>query len=40
MKKIVINEIEYEEYAFNRVFHSNVEFQKSYYKFTKIYEKS
>ena len=37
--KEIINEIEYEEYAFNRVFHSNVEFQKSYYKFTKIYEK-
>ena len=37
--KRIIEEIEYEEYKFNRVFHSNVEFQKSYYKFNKIYEK-
>lgn len=37
--KEIINEIEYEEYTFNRLFHSNIEFQKSYYKFAKIYEK-
>lgn len=37
--KEIIEEIEYEEYKFNQVFHSNVEFQKSYYKFDKIYEK-
>ena len=37
--KNIINEIEYEEYSFNRLFHSNVEFQKSYFKFAKIYEK-
>lgn len=35
----IIDEIEYEEYKFNQIFHSNVEFQKSYFKFTKIYEK-
>ena len=37
--KEIIEEIEYEEYRFNQVFHSNVEFQKSYYKFDKIFEK-
>ena len=37
--KQIINEIEYEEYKFNQIFHSNVEFQKSYFKFAKIYEK-
>ncbi len=37
--KEIINEIEYEEYKFNKIFHSNVEFQKSYFKFAKIYEK-
>ena len=37
--KEIIEEIEYEEYKFNQVFHSNVEFQKSYYKFDKIFEK-
>ena len=31
--KEIIDEINYEEYLFNRVFHSNVEFQKSYFKF-------
>ncbi len=36
--KKIINELEYEEYKFNQVFHSNVEFQKSYYKFDKIFE--
>ncbi len=37
--KQIVDEIEYEENQFNRMFHSNVEFQKSYYKFLKIYEK-
>ncbi len=37
--KEIIEEIEYEEYRFNQIFHSNVEFQKSYYKFDKIFEK-
>ena len=37
--KEIIEEIEYEEYKFNQVFHSNVEFQKSYYKFDEIFEK-
>lgn len=37
--KEIIEEIEYEEYRFNQVFHSNVEFQKSYYKFDNIFEK-
>lgn len=37
--KEIIEEIEYEEYKFNQVFHSNVEFQKSYYKFADIYTK-
>ena len=37
--KQIIEEIEFEEYQFNRVFHSNIEFQKAYYKFLKIYEK-
>ncbi len=37
--KNIVNEIEYEEYKFNKVFHSNVEFQKSYFKFEKIYRK-
>ncbi len=37
--KQITNEIEYEEYKFNQIFHSNVEFQKSYFKFAKIYEK-
>lgn len=36
--KDIINEVEYEEYRFNQVFHTNVEFQKSYYKFVHIYE--
>ena len=36
--KKIIEEIEYEEYKFNQIFHSNVEFQKSYYKFDKIFE--
>lgn len=35
----IINSIEYEEYMFNKVFHSNIQFQKSYYKFNTIYEK-
>jgi len=35
----IIDEIEYEEYQFNKIFRSNIEFQKSYYKFNKIYEK-
>lgn len=37
--KKIIDEVNYEEYMFNKVFHSNVEFQKSYYKFNKIFEK-
>ena len=37
--KNIIDEIEYEEYSFNKLFHSNIEFQKSYFKFAKIYEK-
>lgn len=37
--KEIIDEINYEEYLFNKVFHSNVEFQKSYFKFNKIFEK-
>ena len=37
--KNIIEEIEYEEYRFNQIFHSNVEFQKSYYKFDTIYKK-
>lgn len=37
--KEIIEEIEYEEYKFNQVFHSDVVFQKSYYKFASIYEK-
>ena len=37
--KEIIEEIEYEEYKFNQIFHSNVEFQKSYYKFADIYAK-
>ena len=37
--KNIINEIEYEEYSFNKIFHSNIEFQKSCLKFAKIYEK-
>lgn len=37
--KKIIDEIEIEENEFNRMFHSNIEFQKSYYKFLKIYEK-
>ena len=36
--KKIIEEIEYEDYKFNQIFHSNVEFQKSYYKFDKIFE--
>ena len=36
--KQIVEEIEYEEYQFNRLFRSNVEFQKSYYKFLKIYD--
>lgn len=37
--KNIIDEIEYEESRFNQIFHSNIEFQKSFYKFEKIYEK-
>lgn len=37
--KDIIEEIEYEEYRFNQIFHSNVEFEKSYFKFDKIFEK-
>lgn len=37
--KQIIDDINYEEYRFNQIFHSNIEFQKSYYKFDKIYEK-
>lgn len=37
--KDIIEEINYEEYRFNQIFHSNVEFEKSYFKFYKIYEK-
>lgn len=37
--KKIIDEIEIEENEFNHMFHSNIEFQKSYYKFLKIYEK-
>ena len=37
--KEIIKETEYEEYRFNQVFHTNVEFQKSYFKFDKIFEK-
>ena len=35
--KDIIEEIEYEEYRFNQIFHSNVEFEKSYFKFYKIF---
>ncbi len=35
----IIEEIEYEEYRFNQIFHSEVEFQKSYYKFDVIFQK-
>lgn len=35
----IINEIEYEEYCFNKIFRNNLSFQKSYYKFNIIYEK-
>ena len=38
IKKIIF-EIEYEEYKFNKMFHSNMQFQKSYFKFEKIYIK-
>lgn len=37
--KQIVEEIEYEENQFNRLFHSNIEFQKSYYKFIDIYVK-
>lgn len=37
--KQIIDEIEYEEYMFNKVFHSNVQFEKSYFKFNTIFEK-
>ena len=37
--KQIVDEIEYEENQFNRMFHSNVEFQRSYWKFLCIYEK-
>lgn len=37
--KEIIEEIKYEEYRFNQIFHTNVEFQKSYFKFDKIFEK-
>lgn len=36
--KEIIEEIEYEEYRFNQIFHSSVVFEKSYFKFDKIYE--
>lgn len=36
--KSIVDDIEYEEYRFNQIFHSNVEFQKSYYKFADIYK--
>ena len=37
--KNIIEEIELEEKEFNRVFHSDVQFQKSYYKFKTIFDK-
>ena len=37
--KSIIEEIELEEAEFNRVFHSDVQFQKSYYKFKTIFDK-
>ena len=37
--KEIIEEINYEEFRFNQIFHSDVQFQKSYYKFAKIYDK-
>ena len=37
--KKIIEEIEYEEYQFNRIFHSDISFQKSYWKFQTIYDK-
>ena len=37
--KEIIEDINYEEYRFNQIFHSDVIFHKSYYKFAKIYEK-
>lgn len=36
--KNIINEIEYEEYMFNKVFRSDIKFQKSYFKFNRIFE--
>lgn len=37
--KSIVNEIELEETEFNRMFHSNVQFQRSYYKFKTIFDK-
>lgn len=37
--KAIIAEIELEEAEFNRMFHSDVQFQKSYYKFKTIFDK-
>lgn len=37
--KEIIDEIEYEEYKFNQIFHADVIFQKSFYKFEDIYKK-
>ena len=37
--KSIIEEIELEEAEFNRMFHSDVQFQKSYYKFKTIFDK-
>lgn len=37
--KKIIEDIEYEEYTFNKMFHSDVIFQRSYYKFSEIYTK-
>lgn len=36
--KNIANDLEYEEYTFNNIFHSNVEFQKSYLRFRKIFD--
>lgn len=36
--KEIIEDINYEEYRFNQVFHSDVIFHKSFYKFAKIYK--
>ena len=37
--KNIVEEIELEESEFNRMFHSNVQFQRSYYKFKVILDK-